>query len=117
MNLPILAALLLLQAQQVQVPADTLARYAGRYELEGRARELSPDDPVYQVSIENGAVHVTPPGSGKDRMSPLTTTRFKSDAQNVEVTFEVDASGQAKRMIVHYMGYDIPAKRLADGGR
>ena len=116
MNLPLLAALLILQSQPVEVPADTLARYAGRYELEGRARELSPDDPFYRVTVENGALFVAPPGRDKDRAWPLSATRFESRTEPVQVTFEVDASGQAVRMLVHYMGYDIPAKKVGGGG-
>ena len=92
------------QRTAIELSADVLARYVGRY-------QLAPDF-ILDVTIRDGALHVQPTGQPMLRLWPESETRFFLKEVDAQITFERDAAGAATGAVLHQNGRNMPAKRL-----
>jgi CubicO group peptidase (beta-lactamase class C family) len=91
------------QRTAIDVSADVLARYVGRY-------PLAPGF-VLEVSVRDGALYVHPTGQPVLRLWAETETRFFLKEVDAVIYFEKDASGKVTGLVLHQNGRDMPAKR------
>lgn len=91
--------------QAIELPAETLADYVGRYELAPRA--------VLEVTQEGGRLFAQLTGQGRYRLYAEAGDVFFYRVTDAQVTFERDDAGQVVRLILHQNGQDLPAKKLA----
>jgi len=89
------------RAKAVHVPAETLARYVGTYET------VMPPGVVIRVTLTmtDGQLFV----DGRP-LVPLSTTTFAGPDQ---VRIETDAAGNATRLFVSAVEFDIPLRRIS----
>jgi len=91
---------------KVTVPAATLQRYAGRYELA----------PGFVVTVihEEGRLFVQPSGQPRHEIFAESERAFFATIADAQFSFEVDATGKVTAMVLHQGGKSILGKRLSD---
>jgi serine-type D-Ala-D-Ala carboxypeptidase/endopeptidase len=92
------------QRTAIELPAATLARYAGTYQL---SPALALD-----VTVEGGELYVHPTGQAKLRLWPETETDFFLKELDAQVTFVRDAQGVATSLVLHQNGQNQPAPKV-----
>jgi len=92
--------------QEVAVDQAILESYVGRY-------ELAPTF-VIAVTLEEGQLAIQATGQGKLPIFAESQTKFFCKQVDAQISFEKEASGQVKQLILHQNGLNQPAKRLAE---
>jgi hypothetical protein len=88
----------------VGVAAAVLARYAGSYELDSTT--------TVTISVEDRRLFAQASGSPLLELLAASDTEFFLKDSDVELTFEVDAQGNAEGFIVRLPNGDLTAERV-----
>lgn len=88
------------QLGAIDLPADTLTRFAGTYVLN------NPPNLRLAVTIEGNQLFVEAAGVGKLPFYPRTPLNFFTTSMNAEITFVNDAGGKVAGAIVRLGGVD-----------
>jgi hypothetical protein len=88
---------------EVTVPAETLARYTGAY-------QLGPGIDVI-ITVEDGRLTATPTGQPKGTLYAAAEDRFFLKTFNAQVEFTREKNGQTTGLILHKAGQHISAIR------
>jgi CubicO group peptidase (beta-lactamase class C family) len=89
--------------REVAVKAEVLEAYAGTYALFG--------DFKLTVTVEDGRLMVQATGQEKLPVFATSETEFFYKVADARITFERDAEGKVKRLVLHQGGQDIPGIR------
>lgn len=89
--------------KEVAVKAETLAEYAGTYALFS--------DFKLAVTVEEGRLVIQATGQGKLPFFAESETKFFCKAVDAQITFEREADGKVKRLVLHQNGQDMPGIR------
>jgi hypothetical protein len=95
------------QQTPAPVPVDqkTLQSYVGRYAFKG--------DVFFDVTFEDGLLHVKVPGQEKATLQATSQTDFRvKEAGGISITFDKDAKGEVIGITVH-QGADHKAKKVS----
>jgi CubicO group peptidase (beta-lactamase class C family) len=87
----------------VELPAETLAEYAGRY-------PLAPTF-VLTVTVESGGVAVQATGQSKLPVYASAPDEFYYTVVDARISFTRDAAGKVSGLVLHQNGRDMPAKK------
>jgi Domain of unknown function (DUF3471) len=89
----------------VQVDQKTLQSYVGRYAFKG--------DVFFDVTLEDGLLHVKIPGQEKATLQATSQTDFRvKEAGGISLSFDKDNKGEVVGITVH-QGADHKAKKIA----
>ena len=88
----------------VDVAADVLERYAGRYELTPQF--------VIEVTREGGILYAQATGQPRFRLFAASPTRFFLRVVEAEVEFTTDAAGNVTGLVLHQGGRETSGRRL-----
>jgi hypothetical protein len=89
----------------VQVDQKTLKSYVGRYAFKG--------DVFFDVTLEDGLLHVKIPGQEKATLQATSQTDFRvKEAGGISVSFDKDDKGEVVGITVH-QGADHKAKKIS----
>ena len=91
------------QRTAIEVSADVLARYVGRYQLAPQF--------ALEVSVVDGKLYVHPTGQPVLRLWAESETRFFLKEVDAVIEFVKDGSGEVTGLVLHQNGRDIPGKR------
>jgi hypothetical protein len=91
-------------ARVVQIPAATLSRYMGTYDIEGEGQKH-----VVGVTLENGTLFFDYDGKGKEPLIALSPERFSWSGSIVE--FSIAADGTASMRIQYVELEEIGPRR------
>lgn len=91
---------------QIDVPAETLARYVGIY-----AMEAAPDFRL-TVTQENGALFVQATGQQKFPVYPDADNKVFYKVVDAQITFTPAADGEAGYLVLHQGGANQKAKKV-----
>jgi hypothetical protein len=89
--------------KEVEVKPEVLAGYAGTY-------RLFPEFAL-AVTVEEGRLMVQATGQEKLPVFAETETRFFYKVVDAQITFERDAEGKVKRLVLHQNGHHMPGLR------
>jgi CubicO group peptidase (beta-lactamase class C family) len=92
------------QRTAIELPAATLARYVGTY-------QLAPTFAL-EVTVEDGALYALPTGQQKFRLWPESETDFFLKEVDAQVTFVRDAQGAVTALVLHQNGQDQRATKV-----
>ncbi len=92
------------QRTAIDVPAKTLKKYVGVY-------ELSPTFKL-KVTLEDGGLLVEATGQEKLPIFAEATTEFFSKAVDAQITFVTGAKGKVTSLVLHQGGMDQTAKKV-----
>jgi len=92
------------QRTAITLPAATLARYVGTY-------QLAPSFAI-EVTAEGDALYGQPTGQPKFRLWPETETDFFLKEVDAQITFIREADGTASGLILHQNGQNMPARKV-----
>jgi D-alanyl-D-alanine-carboxypeptidase/D-alanyl-D-alanine-endopeptidase len=90
--------------QEVAVDAATLEKYVGIY-------QLAPFFAI-TVTLEEGQLMAQASRQDKHPVFAESPTKFFYKVIDAQLTFEVDASGKATKLILHQNGADVPGVRV-----
>ncbi|HUR00071.1 MAG TPA: serine hydrolase [Gemmatimonadaceae bacterium] len=93
----------------IDVRADVLARYAGRY-------QLAPNF-ILEVTFRDGLLYAQATGQSIVRLWPESETSFFLKEVDAQVDFVRDAQGTTSGLVLHQNGQNIPGPRMPEGGR
>jgi CubicO group peptidase (beta-lactamase class C family) len=93
--------------EAITLPEEVLARYVGRYELQGGV--------IFTVTLDEGKLMVEAEGQEPVRLFPLSETRFGMDVVPGEVEFELDEEGNVAGFTLHQSGREIDGSRKEQG--
>jgi len=88
---------------RIQVDAQVLAGYVGRY-------QLAPNIALV-VMFKDGGLFAQLAGPSAVPIYPETQTTFFYEAIDAQITFLTDASGRATGLLFRHDGHDVPAQR------
>jgi len=91
------------QRTAITLPAETLARYAGTY-------QLAPTFAI-EVTADGDALYGQPTGQPKFRLWPETEVDFFLKEVDAQITFIRDASGKVTGLVLHQNGQHMPATK------
>src|ERR1700749_5131593 len=91
-----------------KLPADTLKKYAGRYELEVGLIPVSTLD----VTVADGELWVKPTASKRRRLFHKSKTVFTDEVEGTPVTFNRDEDGKTVSLTFTYEGEPYTARRV-----
>jgi hypothetical protein len=96
----------------VQLPADLLSRYVGRYDL---PPSVFQDAPAFllDVTLNDGALYLQPRGRSPVRLWPESATEFFVKEIDAQITFVADAKGNVTGLVVHQNGENRAARKQA----
>lgn len=89
--------------KEVAVKPEVLASYAGTYALFGKFK--------LTVTVEDGRLMVQATDQAKLPVFAESETEFFYKAVDAQITFERDADGKVKRLVLHQNGQDMPGNR------
>jgi len=92
------------ERKEIAVDSKILDRYVGRY-------QLTPDLAL-TVTREGDQLYAQATGQGKFELFAESETEFFLKVTDAQVTFETEATGPAKRLVLHQLGRDVPAQRV-----
>lgn len=92
------------QRTAITLPAATLERYAGTY-------QLAPNF-VIEVTSDGSALYGQPTGQQKFRLWPESELDFFIREVDAQVTFVRDAQGKVTGLVLHQGGHDSPASKI-----
>ena len=92
------------QRTAISLPAATLERYVGTY-------QLAPNM-VIDVTTDDGALYAQPTGQQKFRLWPESESDFFLKEVDAQVTFNRDAQGRVTGLVLHQDGHDSPASKV-----
>ena len=92
------------QRVAITLPAATLARYAGTY-------QLAPTFAI-EVTADGDALYAQPTGQQKFRLWPETELDFFIREVDAQVTFVRDSSGAVSALVLHQGGHDQTAPKV-----
>jgi serine-type D-Ala-D-Ala carboxypeptidase/endopeptidase len=90
--------------KEISVDAQLLERYTGQY-------RPAPEW-VYAVTHEGGALRIQLPAAPKMRLYAETQRDFFLKDSDIQVTFQMNAQGQATGLVLHLWGLHVPAARV-----
>jgi serine-type D-Ala-D-Ala carboxypeptidase/endopeptidase len=93
-------------APAVEVAADVMRRYVGRY-------ALAPEFHL-TVTLEEDRLMVQATGQPAARVFPKTDTQWFYKVVNAQLTFQTDEQGRCQGLILHQSGREMPARRVED---
>jgi CubicO group peptidase (beta-lactamase class C family) len=93
-----------LNGAQVKLDADTLERYAGRYEI-GNNRMIA-------LTPKNGRLVAYSDGMPDEELIPVGTLKFQSDSRAAAWSMQVDARGNATGAVLNANGKEWPIPRI-----
>ena len=85
----------------VQVSAETMARYEGRYQLT--------DEWVVTIRVEDGQLTTETTGFPKRSLHPLSDTEFFLEGVEAQYHFNLSASGEVENLTIHQFGQEMVA--------
>jgi hypothetical protein len=88
----------------VEVPAATLARYVGGY-------ELAPGFEI-EVTLDGGALHAQATGQPRFRLYAASPARFFLRVVEAEVGFTEDATGAVTGLVLYQGGREMPGRKV-----
>src|SRR5688572_5057000 len=91
----------------VDVPAATLRRYAGKYEMTSLGGLL------LTVELQGGQLRIQLPGQPALPLRPTSMTAFEVVGAPAQITFNTSAAGAVETLTFHQDG-DHPGKRVAE---
>jgi D-alanyl-D-alanine-carboxypeptidase/D-alanyl-D-alanine-endopeptidase len=92
------------QRKEISLPAATLDRYVGDY-------ELAPSFHIV-VTHEGDGLNIEPTGQGKLPIFAEKETEFFLKAVDAQITFEVDANGKATALVLHQNGQNTRGAKV-----
>ena len=92
------------QRTAITLPAATLERYVGTY-------QLAPNF-VIEVTADGDALYGQPTGQQKFRLWPESELDFFLKEVDAQVTFTRDAQGKITGLVLHQGGHDSPATKI-----
>jgi hypothetical protein len=95
----------------IDLPAATLAKYVGSYDLPPSALQGSPGVRL-DVALRDGSLYVKPVNRPEARLWPETARDFFIKEADIQVTFTQDATGAVTGLIVRQNGEDRPARKI-----
>jgi hypothetical protein len=81
------------KGNDLKVPAQTLAAYAGSYEVQDSGRTV-----IAEITVEGGTLFWNYDGTGRQRLDPLSETIFSRAGASIE--FVRDGTGPATRFLM-----------------
>jgi CubicO group peptidase (beta-lactamase class C family) len=92
------------QRTAITLPAATLERYVGTY-------QLAPNFAL-AVTLDAGALYAEPTGQQKFHLWPESELDFFLKEIDAQVTFVRDAQGKVTGLVLHQGGHDSPATKV-----
>jgi CubicO group peptidase (beta-lactamase class C family) len=92
------------QRTAIALPASTMARYVGTY-------QLAPNFAI-DVTLDGDALYAQPTGQQKFRLWPETEVDFFMKEVDAQVTFIRDAGGTVSGLMLHQNGQNMPAPKV-----
>jgi CubicO group peptidase (beta-lactamase class C family) len=92
------------QRTAITLPATTLARYAGTY-------QLAPNFAI-EVTADGDALYAQPTAQPKFRLWPETEVDFFLKEVDAQITFIRDANGTVSGLMLHQNGQNMPAPKV-----
>jgi CubicO group peptidase (beta-lactamase class C family) len=92
-----------LPPKEVQLSAQTLARYAGTYDMAGGAEVT--------MTVENGRLMTQITGQPKFELFAESDTRFFLKVVDAQVEFFADPAGKVTHLVIHQGGHDTKAMK------
>lgn len=92
------------QRTAIELPASTLARYVGTYELAS--------DFAMEITTDGNALWAQATGQGKLRLWPEAETEFFLREVDAQVTFVRDATGTVTSLVLHQNGQHPTGKKV-----
>lgn len=90
------------ERKEIVVPAETLARYTGSFELFPKV--------LLTVTKEGSQLFAQLTGQPKFQIFPESEKQFFLKAVDAQLTFETDAQGKVQDVVLHQNGRDMTAK-------
>jgi CubicO group peptidase (beta-lactamase class C family) len=90
--------------REIELPVETLERYIGVY-------ELAPTFAI-AVTVEDGALFMQATGQERIPAFAESETEFFLRIVDAQVTFLVDAAGNATGLILHQAGQNVPGRKV-----
>ncbi len=95
----------------IDLPATTLARYVGSYDLPASPFQGSPTVRL-DVALRDGALYVTPVNQPTARLWPESLHDFFVREADIQITFTENASGAVSGLVVHQNGENRLARKI-----
>ena len=92
----------------IDVRAEILARYAGRYQLAPAF--------ILEVTFKDNALYAQATGQPMVRLWPESETSFFLKEVDAQIDFVRDAQGNTTGLVLHQNGQNITAPRMANSG-
>jgi CubicO group peptidase (beta-lactamase class C family) len=89
-----------------------LGRFTGRYLLDYSRIDPRAPSPEFAVTSKDGKLYAKLGDQPAFRIYPYAPNAFFYRIVDAQVTFTVDANGNATGLVLHQNGLDIPAKRV-----
>lgn len=92
--------------QTVDVAADVLKAYVGKYAL----------SPLFAITVtlEDGKLMAQATGQSKTEVFPESESKFFYKVVDAQLSFEKDKAGKVTGLVLHQNGKDIPGAKLAE---
>lgn len=91
-------------SKAIDLPAETLQRYAGQYQLAPGA--------ILTISVEDGKLMAQLTGQPKFPVFAKSETEFFFRVVDAQLTFEVNEKGEATQLTLHQNGRNMPAAKV-----
>jgi serine-type D-Ala-D-Ala carboxypeptidase/endopeptidase len=90
--------------KEIQLPAATLDRYVGEYQLA----------PTFAMVVtrEGDGLTIQPTGQGKSRIYAEQDTVFFSKIVDAQISFQVDGAGKVTGLTLHQNGRKVPGAKV-----
>ena len=90
--------------KEIQLPAATLDRYVGEYQLA----------PTFSMVVtrEADALMIQPTGQGKSRVHAEQDTVFFSKIVDAQISFQLDSAGKVTGLTLHQNGRKVPGAKV-----
>jgi hypothetical protein len=88
----------------IELPASTLSRYVGLY-------ELAPGQ-QFDITMQGEGLFIKPTNSGAVRLWPERSNDFFVKEVDAQITFTRDANGTVTGLVLHQYDHDRPARKI-----
>jgi len=95
----------------ITLSPSALQPFVGTYDLPASAWQDAPAI-MLDVTLENGALRLTPRGRTGVRLWPSSPTEFFIKEVDAQVTFTRDRTGRATQLVLHQNGEDRVARKV-----
>ena len=93
-------------AESVSLPQETLRRYVGRYEVQPGF--------LITVTLVGGRLYAQATGQSKAEIYPSSATEFFYRVADARLTFQTDAGGVARSLVLRQAGREFECRKLPE---